>query len=335
MPSITELFKVESGEGPYRKNAGVGDTPLISATTENNGVLAFVDVDPTFEAPAITVERVSGKAFVQLDDFATVPDDMAVLKPKVEMSLEELFRIASQINAQRWRYSYSRKLTPSRLAEMEVSRDPSSNEDFDSILSAVGIELPRSKQRDKSIPATPERWKKVEIGKHFDLQHGDFNALPKEPGKVPTVSRSSTDNGIKGYFLPPEGAQVYSPPKITVSTVSGKAFVQFTEFIASDKVVILTSKHDMSLEEWYFFQAMIDYESWRYSYGRSCFKSKLASKKIYLPFTRDGALDRSYMEGMVGNASYWKYVERNCSPESVSYQQDSLFQERAVAESSI
>ena len=43
------------------------------------GIIDLVDTNPTFSAPAITVERVSGQEYVQLLGFATVPDDIAVL----------------------------------------------------------------------------------------------------------------------------------------------------------------------------------------------------------------------------------------------------------------
>ena len=43
------------------------------------GIIDFVDTNLTFSAPAITVERVSDQAYVQLLGFATVPDDIAVL----------------------------------------------------------------------------------------------------------------------------------------------------------------------------------------------------------------------------------------------------------------
>jgi hypothetical protein len=69
----------------------LGNTPLISATNKDNGVIDDVDIEPIFKAPAISVERVTGQAYIQLIDFATVPDDIFVLIPKEKMSLKKLF----------------------------------------------------------------------------------------------------------------------------------------------------------------------------------------------------------------------------------------------------
>lgn len=84
---LENIFHVEKGKGAYRESLDPGKTPLVSATSINNGVLDFVDVDPTFKAPCITVERVGGNAFVQLVDFITVPDDISVLVPISKMTL--------------------------------------------------------------------------------------------------------------------------------------------------------------------------------------------------------------------------------------------------------
>ena len=131
--SLSILFDVVKGEGKYLTDLSTGNTPLISATNWDNGVLAFVDLTPTFKAPAITVERVSGCAFVQLQDFATVPDDMSVLVPKSEATpLSLFFLAAATLTAERWRFSYSRKLTGKRLDRiiMKVPTDENGNIDY-------------------------------------------------------------------------------------------------------------------------------------------------------------------------------------------------------------
>ncbi len=116
-----DMFEVKKGIGAYRENLSSGRTPLISATGGDNGILDYVELAPTFIAPAITVERVGGRAFIQLRDFATVPADISVLVPRNgSMSLSRLFMIASLINAERWRYSYGRKLTAGRLKKMRI-----------------------------------------------------------------------------------------------------------------------------------------------------------------------------------------------------------------------
>ena len=126
------LFDIVRGRGSYFENCKSGNIPLISASSSNNGIIGFVDMEPAFKAPAITIERVSGTAFVQLEDFVTVPDDIFVLKPKKELSVEEFFYIAAMINRNRWKFNYSRKVTPTRFKKLRIPmsvKDSKSNPD--------------------------------------------------------------------------------------------------------------------------------------------------------------------------------------------------------------
>lgn len=117
---LSYLFEILKGKGKYYENCEIGSTPLVSATGTNNGVLGHVNLSPIFKAPMITLERVSGNSFVQLENFVTVPDDIFVLKPKKKMTIEELFYCATVLNTQKWRFNYSRKMTPQRFNKLGI-----------------------------------------------------------------------------------------------------------------------------------------------------------------------------------------------------------------------
>lgn len=100
----------------------------------------------------------------------------------------------------------------------------------------------------------------------FEPIRGDFHSLSElDKGKVPTISRTSFDNGIVDYYEPPERATIYPPGYITISTVSGHAFVQLQDFIATDNIVILKSKRNFLLTTLLFIQFMLKRQKWRYS----------------------------------------------------------------------
>ena len=62
-----------------------------------------------------------GEAFVQTEACG-VNDDCLVLLPKVdrELSVAQLFIAAAVIRLERWRFSYGRKLTPSRICAFKM-----------------------------------------------------------------------------------------------------------------------------------------------------------------------------------------------------------------------
>jgi len=134
------MFSIEKGKGKYFINLEQGETPLISARNFDNGIIGYVNLQPTFKAPAITIERVTGTAFVQLHDFATVPDDIFVLVSFESQPLEFLIFVAGIINKHKWRYNYSRKVTSTRIGNtlIQLPTDLGNSVDIDIIRKLVG-----------------------------------------------------------------------------------------------------------------------------------------------------------------------------------------------------
>jgi hypothetical protein len=303
MTTINALFTVKKGRGEYREKLNSGKTPLVTAKNTNNGVIDFVDIEPTFKAPAITVERVSGQAFVQLLDFATVPDDMSVLIPRTEMSISKLFFIASEINLSKWKFNYGRKLTLKRLKNIET--DPSKFEESD--LNLVNRLPCPPKKVNLKHNTDYQFFNVVEL---FNMKKGDFHALDKlDEGCIPTVSRVSDDNGITGYYEIPEDAELYEKGLITVSTVSGDAFVQLTNFMATDNVLICTPKKQLNITTLFFILLMINLQKWRFSYGRQPYKRIFSKTKIFMPM-KNGEIDEDYIEKLVKNCYGWDIIEK-------------------------
>lgn len=299
---LTEIFDVVKGSGEYFSKVESGDVPLISATSVNNGVIGRTDQVATFKAPCITVERVAGQAYVQLEDFATVPDDLTVLIPKDEMSTEQLLYVAAVINASKWRFSYGRKLTKTRLKKLidiDLSKMPTTM--------AADIDRFTIKTPTTAKPEPPHRFQEKLVTDYFDLVHGNFHSLDElDEGPIATVSRVTYNNGVVGRFEQPDRAVIHPALTLTVSTTSGDAFLQLEEFMATDNVVVLVPKNPYSLYFLLYVQAVINRTKWRYYYGRQCYKNRFAKTKIYLPLNSDGSLDESYIEQIVKSSPGWE-----------------------------
>ena len=160
-------------------------------------------------------------------------------------------------------------------------------------------------------------WKSFAITELFNLKRGHFHSIAAlDTGTHPTISRVSTDNGCVGFYDIPEGASVWRPKTITVSSVTGDAFLQPTPFIATDNVVlcVLHSQFQhLQLSSLIFIQAMMNHMRWRYGYGRQCYKTKYAKTEIWLPVSEGGKLNENYMSTMVEQANHWSIVEASFS----------------------
>ena len=157
-------------------------------------------------------------------------------------------------------------------------------------------------------------WQEFVVEDVFDLQRGHFHSIAAlDPGDHITISRIGSDNGFVGMYDVPEKAHVLPSGTITVSTVTGDAFVQPVPFIATDNVVLVSPKPefgDFTPSARMFVARMLNTVKWRYSYGRQCYKGKYSKTKVMLPVTASGGLDFEYMETVVNATPYWPIVER-------------------------
>ena len=159
-------------------------------------------------------------------------------------------------------------------------------------------------------------WGRVQLTSLFDIDTGDFNSYGEFPaGNCMIISRSAENNGLAGYFTPPDHARLFPPGTITVSTVTGDAFVQMHPFYASDKVVLLRPKDQLKITTLFFVAFALQHQKWRYSYGRSCFPRTISLASADVPVGVDKRLDETAMEKIIRQSSYWRVVEKQFHPE--------------------
>ena len=148
----------------------------------------------------------------------------------------------------------------------------------------------------------------------FNIGRGDFHSIAAlDPGEYLTISRTESDNGLVGFFNKPDDAKIYDPGTITVSTVTGDAFLQPIKFIATDNVLICVpnDRHSLlSLGSMFFISVMLNETKWRYGYGRQPYLNKFKSTKIMLPVDRGGKLDEASMSSLIEGTPYWKLIEK-------------------------
>ena len=98
---------------------------------------------------------------------------------------------------------------------------------------------------------------------------------------------------------------------MTISTVSGDAFVQLDNFIATDNVLICQPKRQFRITTLFFIQLMINLQRWRFSYGRQPYKRIFSKTKIFLPVNNEGEIDENYIEEVVTNCYGWTMIENH------------------------
>lgn len=123
--TIGGLFDVLYGMKELHSREGIapGRSLIISPTEQYNGCYGWLEFPALIEAPFVTVAQTGsiGESFVQLENCA-VNDDCLILLPKVgtQVSMSELVLAAASLQAEKWRFTYGRKLIPSRIASFRM-----------------------------------------------------------------------------------------------------------------------------------------------------------------------------------------------------------------------
>lgn len=318
---IGHLFEVRSGDfHATHRELGPGSIPLISCGDVNHGLVGFFDIPADMQySGAVTVAYNGQPLTAKFRPYAFgAKDDVGILIPRSPMNSRALVYVATMLNAKRWRYSYGRKCFKTKMesVEVEVPACRSSSGSWHLDLSALdhlleGVCLDARPDVDAPIarPLPKVEWVDRRLNQVFNLVRGDFHSIKDlAEGRFATVSRTEADNGIVGYYEQPTGSTVYPPGTITVSTVTGDAFVQVEPFIATDNVVMCIPKRPMKSASAYFVAAMINEQKWRYGYGRQPYIRKLSNLTIRLPWAND-RLDEEAVEEIVNRQPYWPFVD--------------------------
>jgi type I restriction enzyme M protein len=126
----------------------------------------------------------------------------------------------------------------------------------------------------------------------FEVRSGDFHALKElGPGNIPLVSCGDTDNGVMGYYDVPVEKQ-YSNTITVAYNGSWPIMSKFHPYTfgAKDDVAVLVPIHEMSKLALLYTAALFNRMTWRYSYGRKCFKEKLEEVQLPIPVMSKGNL---------------------------------------------
>ena len=325
---LHELFTVKSGDFHAIKELDPGRIPLVSCGDINHGLVGYFDVPKEKRyRDAITVAYNGQPLTAKFRPYIFgAKDDIGILKPHDEVGPRAMVYVATVLNARRWRYSYGRKCFKNKLETVEIEVPVIKTDDgslrldeiyIDGLLNKISLDM-HPKLTVASLPATVPSmtWVEKRLDEIFELKRGDFHSLkPLATGDYATVSRTESDNGVVGYFERPDGSILYSPGLITVSTVSGDAFVQVESFIVTDNVIVCMPPEPMRTTSAFFIATMINQQKWRYSYGRQCYKEKLSALSIQVPW-RDGGIDEDGIAEVVESQPYWPFVESRLTTSS-------------------
>ena len=135
------------------------------------------------------------------------------------------------------------------------------------------------------------------VGELFDIKKGKELVSDNNEGKTPLISSTESNNGFCAFIS--NGNLLFDGNKITVASNGsvGSAFYQQQDFYTTTDVNILTLKnHQLNKYIALFFCCIIEFEKYKFGYGRKWNVEKMLNSTFSLPANPQGKPDFEYME---------------------------------------
>ena len=121
---VEDLFEIKLSKNDLKiEECNTGNTPLISAGNENNGIVGYINKEDfeVFPANSITIDMF-GKVFVQTKDFCAVSHGrINILIPKYPLSPSTLFFIASVLQREiKDKFDFTNMCTSKKVSKQNI-----------------------------------------------------------------------------------------------------------------------------------------------------------------------------------------------------------------------
>lgn len=318
MATVDELFIIHRARSGLFTEYEPGTVAYISNTSDDNGVVGFVEPqqdDTVFNFTAIVVNAFSRTpnscgARIQTPPFLASGrsgNGLLVLEPRTKMTLDQLAHMAGYLNhAHGWRFTWYRQATKTRLMGLSVPDRPKG------IVFPVIRLLP--KQQAKPLPTNKLRFRQFRLDSIFQLVRGSFHVESQLPrGHIPLVSCGDEDNGVIARVDVPIG-QLHRH-RLTIALNGRPLATKYHpySFAAKDDVAVAVPHNPLRLTTLLFVQTMLNREKWRYSYYRKCFVEKLQRFSLELPAGKSGSIDEDAMARVIEATPYWGFLNERLS----------------------
>lgn len=309
---IDDVFRLVKGTRLKSTDRIPGNLPYVGASQFNNGITHLIANDDAIHPGGVLTVCYNGPVgttFYQPEPFWAT-DDVNVLYPKMDVSMEVLLFIAPIIEEVGSKYAYVDKWKIEDMAAANLRLPVTHSGDPDWAYMEQKVRRVFEKQKKKlafieRLKATPSTsidvssWGEFKIGDLFDsikrAKRRTINSY--EPGDTPYVTNSAFNNGVSGYLMPKSENDIERGQCISVNTVDGSAFWQEDDFLAnsSGNGLLLLRREDLNPLRALFLCATIK-RSLDPSFTVMLTSGVVKESRIKLPVTSSGDPDWGYME---------------------------------------
>ena len=306
---VSYLFEVRYGHSLELNRLARADhihgVAFVSRKMGDNGISAFVKPIPGVDpAPAGDISCALGGNGVLTTHLQEQPfyvgRDVAILRPKIELSKAQILFYCLCIRSNRFRYSYGRQANKTLRSILVPALA-----DLPPWVGAIDVTMFDGSAAPAAShavsPLSDQTWGLFKISRLFDLKKGKRLTkaqLRTRPGPIPFIGAIDSNNGVAASV----DIAIHEGGTITVNyNGAGVAdsFYQPVAFWASDDVNVLYPKFEITPAIALFIATVIGKEKYRFSYGRKWHLERMRESVIHLPVDGTGEPDFNYMEAYI------------------------------------
>ena len=315
---IIDLFYVRNTHSIMKGSivAGSGNTPYVTASNENNGVLCYINYDENLVEPGDCI-MIGGKTLIityQKEPFFSNDSHNLALYLKDEHYRTEriLLFIATALKASIGsRYSWSDSISAKSIQKdtIRLPVDQTGRPDFSYMETymknrAVAVSssltaLQSAKKLELSKKVDTKTWIEFRIRDLFNVKRpAPRSQTNYNEGTVPFVASGNCNNGVLKYLQPNKDEPLEQGGCITVSPVDGSAFYQEKPFLGrggAGSSVILLYNSALDLYSGYFIATVIRSVCSKYAYSDMANKETIGDEVIKLPADDKNQPDYQFM----------------------------------------
>lgn len=343
---VGKLFNCTLSAGDLKINdCKQGTIPLISSGQTNNGLVGYIDSKGDGEAQIysggkLTVDMFCNAFYQDKDFYAVSHGRVNILEPLFDWNSANLLFISTIINKEKFKYSYGRAVYNGEISRMVLKLPVYKNKDGEPVIdnshkySEEGY-LPDFKWMENYIktlkykPLTTAnvkmdanythldvaKWKEFKLGKLFTFENGKKHPKSaRESGGLPLVSTSAENNGVSDYIATRADHVHSNFLTVAYSGSVGATFYHEQDVFVGETVLALLPTFDMTRYIGMFISTVMNFENYRYSYGRKIKSTEYGDTTIKLPvcYEEDGItpkIDDTHKYSEEGYIPDFKWME--------------------------
>ena len=319
---ISQLFNIRPskyirGNGTAFSNRKLfddGPNPVVVNSSGNNGIGGTTSYEPTEHGNVITYsDTVDGNTiFYQAKPFVGY-SHVKVMEPKEKLDPAEMVFLTAVIGRRLsdGNYDYTNKMTTNRVLNTTIKLPALSDgtPDWATMRKRVAHLAALSHRNVTSLDPTKlpifvGDWQEFKIGQLFDIETGgDLVFRDLFEGKIPVVSHSMENNGVKGYYQEIKGRKRYDHEITLALADRGPCFAssQAKDFYIATRVKALIFRDREHINEniQLFLCSVINRLALRFVDYSENATNRLPSSVIKLPVDSIGHPDWQYMNNYV------------------------------------